>query len=307
MMQNAGQAYSQIISSEDYNNIMTNQHLYIKSSDKFILNFIRSKAEKEKLEIIELGCGPARLSVDTANIENINLTAVDLDVNFIKYAKSVLKNANVNIINANVESYFHDKPVDIFYSQGFHHHVEKGYRVQKYLKNIYNQLNSGGYYVLSDEFIPNYDDSEEREIKLVIWYSHVIANAIRNNYLYLAQEEAKTLLDDIYAGRSNINIKTLEQIQLSMDSSIEIENMLRKGNIKEATKKSQLFLQNLEEKFNIEPCTDSTITLSRGDYKICDKVLREEVGPLGFVIEESKVIGPINRIGGMVVYILRKP
>ena len=47
---------------------------------------------------------------------------------------------------------------------------------------------------MSDEFIPEYENEDERNIKLTIWYAHVIANAIKQNYQYLAQEEAKTSL-----------------------------------------------------------------------------------------------------------------
>jgi predicted NUDIX family phosphoesterase len=48
------------------------------------------------------------------------------------------------------------------------------------------------------------------------------------------------------------------------------------------------------------------LALSRRDYKISEQVLREEIEPIGFIIENVTSVGPIEHIGAMSIYTLRK-
>lgn len=302
---NVGASYSKIINAEAYNNLMTNQHLYISTSDKYIFNFIQEVASSSPtvLEVVEVGCGPARVTKGMSKIKNINLKALDLDPDFISYANNILP--DIKFFNQSIISFKNTVPVDIFYSQGFHHHLEKGALTESYLKNIYDQLNNGGYYIIGDEFIPNYKNEQDRELKIVIWYSHIIAHALKNNYDYLAQEEAKTLLDDINEGRSIKTIKNTQQIELVLKSVTEIDDAAKKDT-SEAEKLARDFLFNLAGEAEKTEENDQTVVLSRGDYKICEEVFRNEIEKVGFKIINSKAFGPIDNIGAMVVYILQK-
>lgn len=302
---NLGSSYSQIINPSDYNKIMSNEHLYIKISDRFILKKIEQMAF-QMLEVVELGCGPGRVLFSVSQLKGINLTGLDVDQEFIEYSKKLVKGTPTQFVLNTAEDYRHLKPVDIFYSQGFHHHISKGKKTTKYLKNIYNQLKVGGLYIISDEFVPDYASESEREIRLVIWYSHVIAHALRHNYNYLAQEEAKTLLDDLYEGRTGKYIKSPAQIQFVLSRVSEIDEKARTEELQSAEKLAENFLKELTNCYNIIPYDDNTIDLSRGDYKICDRVLRDEVTEVGFIVEEVRSFGPIKTIGGMSVYLLKK-
>ena len=202
-------------------------------------------------------------------------------------------------------SYKHGKPVDIFYSQGFHHHMPKGKVTKSYLENIYSQLKPGGVYILSDEFVPEYTSSEDRERKLVVWYSHIIANALHNNYIYLAEEESKTLLDDLYEGRTTKNIKSKKQIDFILSRVSGIDNAARASDIESTDRLVEDCLSGLEH-FLDSKDTAKEIILSRGDYKICDSVLRKEIEEVGFSVLNARSFGPISNIGAMVVYVLEK-
>lgn len=301
-------SYSSIISPEEYNNIMTNQHLYISTADMYIFKFIEKLAEKRTLNIVEIGCGPARATQNIAQIENIALTAIDIDPVFVEYAKNILSkiNKNVSVECEDILKFKVNKPIDIVYSQGFHHHISKGKETLDYLSNIYSQLSEGGIYILSDEFIPDYINNEDRNIKLVIWYAHIIAHAARKGYMFLAREEAKTFLDDIQEGYEEQGIKSEEQINLVLDHFKEIDLAARSNDMIKANDYAQDFLIKLEQLFNLKLNGDMTIDLSRHDYKICDRILREEVEKVGFTVETCSSFGPIENIGGMSVYILRK-
>lgn len=302
---NVGACYSQIIQPADYNRIVSNEHIYMAAADSYLVKKIRELAFPS-VEVVELGCGPARVLALIREIEGIRLTGVDLDNQFLTYAQQVIKNSDTQIVMADIETYKHDKEVDIFYSHGLHHHIAKGTKTINYLKNVHKNLKEGGYYILIDEFLPNYSNQMERELKVVIWYSHVIANAIKNNYLYLAQEESKILLDDLYEGRTHENIKNQEQIDLVLASVEPIDKAARGGEVDQAELLAKEFLSKLEKHHNLDKHGDLTIDLSRGDYKICDSVLREEVEKANLIIREVKAFGPAETIGSVSIYTIKK-
>lgn len=304
-MRNLAESYSEIISPEDYNRLMSKEHLYILAADQFIVETIKEEAQKGS-EVVELGCGPARVLSLIAQIPDIKLTGVDVDSNFLNYSREVLKDTSVQLRYGNAEIYQHDKPVDIFYSQGFHHHISKGLKTTNYLQNLYNQLKSGGIYILSDEFVPDYQDENEREIRLVVWYAHIIAHAVRHNYYYLAQEEAKTLLDDIYEGRRKTNIKTPKQIEFVLSKVEEIDDLAREEQPAQAKNLAQEFLIDLEKYHNLSLYNDPTLDFSRHDYKICEHKLIEEIKNTRFQIKSFQHFGKIDRVGAMSIYILYK-
>lgn len=299
--------YSQIISSVDYNRIMTNEHLYISASDKFLANVICQELQHSPAEVVELGCGPGRiLHIVRKAVPQATMSAIEADEVFARHAKTIADTLNIKIIIDNVETCKLNRPINVFYSQGFHHHVSKVGKTHTYLKNIYDHLVPGGIYVLSDEFLPNYEKEEEREEKVIIWYSHIIAHALLHGYTYLAQEEAKTLLDDLYEGRSCSHIKSMAQINFVLDHVSSIDAYARNQDLANLNKAIVDFQNGLENYYNLQPGGDITVDLSRHDYKICERVLRAEVEKVGFNIEKIKSFGPIKHIGAMSVYILRK-
>lgn len=301
--------YSQIINAENYNRIITEEHLYIASADRILTNTVKALVANTRsaCEVVEVGCGPGRILPLLAEIKNINLTGIDHDPAFVKYAGQITANLLLEVKTADIEKYTHGKLVDVFCSMGVHHHISKGERTTEYLKNLFNQLKSGGYYILGDEFLPNYTNETEREIRLVIWYSHIIADAIKHNYNYLAAEEAKTLLDDLEAGRHSDAIKTNEQIEFVLSHATTIDIVARNNNMELAELFATEFLQRLSQMYNINIQGEKALDLSRGDYKICDAILRKEAAQAGFLVEDLQSIGPIQNIGAMCVYTLKKP
>ena len=301
--------YSQIIDPENYNHIMTNEHLYISAGDSIIKKFIKEEVKNNNsTEVVELGCGPARIITMMADIPGVTLAGIDHDRSFVEYAKKVVetKKFNIKIVESDAFNYNHSKPVDVFYSEGFHHHIKKGEPVKLYLQNIYKQLKKTGAYILGDEVLTEYKDRNERLIKAIIWYSHIISNAKKNRFLYLAAEEAKTLLDDLNENSEKGNIKTKEQINLVLGSVDDINNAACSGDLEKAAKLAKTLVNSISIKINVSVQNDPTMDLSRGDYKICESELKKEVESVGFKLEKSESVGPGKNIGAVSVYLFRK-
>ena len=66
------------------------------------------------------------------------------------------------------------------------------------------------------------------------------------------------------------------------------------------------FLEILKQKRSLKKIGDTTVDLSRGDFKISDTVFRKEIEDIGFKVEKIERIGPPKDIGGLYVYLLRK-
>ena len=295
--------YSRIIEPEEFNRINTDQHLYIRASDRVIKKLV---AERNPREVVEFGCGPARFLRTLEDIEGINLTGVDHDQDYIEFAEIIEVKPTTLLVVGDVETYRHPRKIDVVVTQGAHHHFSKP---PIYLENVVNQLSEGGVYILSDEFLPEYKSEDERRVRAVIWYSHIIANALEKNNipaLALAFEEVKTLLDELNTTIDETRIKTPQQMKLVFASVKEISEKARAKKIRDAEKLAERFLAKLEKIYNWRENDDQTLNLSRGDYKICERVLLEEIEPYGLEVERKKSIGPIKSIGAMSVYVLRR-
>lgn len=301
--------YSQIIGAEEYNRLI-GEHVYIPYSDAAIASIVGYHvAEMGRNEVLEIGCGPARLTQLLARIPGIVLTALDCDPQFVFYANMLLKQQNLSatVYQADVLQYHHCRPLDVVVSQGFHHHMKKGQDTKDYLKMVYAQLKSGGYYILGDEFLPKYETPEERLVRAVIWYSHVINDALVYGHRDLAVQEAMTLADDLAEGTQEGVVKTDEQIQLILESVCSIDLQARYASLRNAEKLAEQFLEKLIKTRSSITTKNPSKDLSRGDFKICHQVFAKEVSEVGFRIVGARVEGPRDTIGAMVVYSLKKP
>jgi SAM-dependent methyltransferase len=297
--------YSKIITPEQFNRTTTEEHLHIADADNVIVNLIKREQKKKgtNIEVVEIGCGPARILPIVGKIPNIHLTGIDHDQGFLDYARKQLGGMKTKLVLSDAETYHHDTPVDVFYSQGVHHHIAKP---PHYLGNLRKQLAEEGVILVSDEFISNYRNEDERRIRTTIWHAYIIADAIRNGYSSLAQEEAKILLDDLNTELDETRRKTKPQIDFVLESVCDIDNSVKEGGIKTAENQASVFLEKLEKMYSWELQDDPSLDLSRGDYKICDRVFREEANAAGLKVESVTSVGPIKNIGAMVIYALRK-
>jgi SAM-dependent methyltransferase len=311
--------YSSIMSSEEFNYCMTFEHRYIgreEGSDALIEHLVTEEIERhitdiensnKKIEAVELGCGPARLLQRIAMVKNLRVTGIDHDPVFIKDGGKILreKSVHADMLVADMATYTHLRLVDVFYSQGVHHHIEKGAQTTAYLMNVRRQMNPGGVFIVSDEFLPEYKTSDERKIRTVIWHSHIIAHALADGYARLAEEEAKTVLDDLNENEDKDALKSIEQIETVLGAATKINDFAERGLLIEAEYFSQELLDSLSKMRTTKKTGNPSVDLSRGDFKISASVFQKEVEAAGFRIEQSFGIGPVDSIGGFRIFVLK--
>lgn len=302
--------YSDIVAPEEYNR-QIGQHLYISDADEIISAILHQHVInlRQICELLELGPGPARLLPLLSNIPGTNLTGIDHDPIFVDYGRSLLqeRRSTATLLQADVLTYKHPKKIDAVVSQGFHHHVPKGHETIAYLANVRDQLSPQGIYVLGDEFLPHYENKEMRYRKAVIWYSHIIAHALRNGHEGLAKGEAETLQDELSQCDSEEMRK--HQTPLILEWAPRISQAAQKEDWEEVNQCVEVFIgERSEISMHIsgrEEGTQRQPVPSRGDFKICHAVFQKEVEEAGFQIIGVSSIGPIHTIGAMVVYTLK--
>ena len=113
------------------------------------------------------------------------------------------------------------------------------------------------------------------------------------------------MLDDLYENYDYEAVKSNEQIDLVLNWVDKIDEVSSE-NINKASFLAENLLELLKKKRNIKEIGNTTVDLSRGDYKISDTEFRKEIKGIGFKVEKVERIGPQKAIGGLYVYLLRK-
>lgn len=286
--------YSQIISASTYTRIMS-QHIYMPEAD----GTVASSALKHAISrggaptILEIGCGPGRVTALLANY-GARVHAVDIDRAFLEEAQKTIPQATFT--QADLLTYMHPTLVDVVVSHGLHHHIHS-----KYLQMVAQYIKPGGVYVLGDEFLPHYNTNSERKLRAIIWYSHVIAEALSASHNTLALEEAKTLLDDLFHESSKY--KTSSLVELVLRKAAQINDLTRQNQWTAANTVAERLLRDVEKSEGEAPMD---LRLSRGDYKICHVEFVQQLKSTGLEVADLQTVGPTNTIGGFKTYVLKK-
>lgn len=307
MKKPTGAHYSAIIGPEDYIRMMSQEHVFLRDADEVLRSTFSFYARRflPSPTIVELGCGPLRITESLAR--EFPVTAVDWDPGFLKFSKRLLrqrKDSRITLVSSDICTYRHTRNVDIFVSQGVHHHIPKR-ATQDYLANVYRELSFPGIYIVSDEMLPHYDDPQERALRALVWYSYVISAAQLRGYHGLAREEAKTLLDDLAEGGGNFPVKHEASIELVLREAQRVTLAFRRVWTEDFSSLAFRLLGQLHHRRRASS-SDPSLLLSRRDYKICHAEFEKEVTKAGFKIIGVETVGPVNTIGGFGIYVLSK-
>jgi SAM-dependent methyltransferase len=296
-------------------------HQYIPQSDQCILNVIRKyredvwgKEKTEPLHIIDVGCGPGRLTHKIGKLGPEYFTyGLDISESFIKFAKDNKPFGNQghflceDFTNPPSNSFL--PTGEIILMQGVLHHVHGEDRA-KFLQRSFDLLKPGGILIIGDEFVKDYESEEERILNVAKFYLHIIDEARKGGLDELAKEEAKNLIDDCFSGTKFAGLATEKTFEYIYQYAQTINEMFYShGSVAglnfEANNQIRLMFEYIKR--SVEPLVDaSTGNFNRGDYKVSLNVFTEELSHYSFVLEEKYEIGPVKQLGGMGVLIFVK-
>lgn|GEM_PF-1922772 len=325
------QDYGTTVSPEEYINALQG-HQYIPQADQCILNVVKNHVnENAEAKIIDLGCGPGRLSLRLAQSTKGIVVGADISESFINYAISSIVELKEPIINKRVlfacVDFVAEIPnrnsleqtwniftwhgaIDCIVMQGVMHHIHGEDRA-KFLKKSFDLLKPGGILVIGDEFIKEYDYEDARIFNVINFYLHIIDEARKGGFDELAKKEAKNLIDDCFPGTNfsdHATEKTFEHIYQCAQTINQIfysHGSVALSNNDEAHNKRLSMFTAM--KHSDEHLVDlSTKNFNRGTYKISPNVFIKELSLYGFVLEKKYEIGPVKQLGGMGVLVFKK-
>lgn len=190
------------------------------------------------------------------------------------------------------------------------HHIHGDDR-KNWLERCYSILKDDGILVISDEFIRDYQNEEERMLYVAEFYCHIIAEALSGGFMDLAIEEAKNMIDDCFSNSEYAGFATDETMDRINYYAMQINrNFYNYGKITQQDGNHTLtykLFDKIKETIsagNFKPQEN----FNRGDYKVSIPKFERELEEYGFVIKnrERYTIGPVDQLGGMGVLVFKK-
>lgn len=302
-------------------------HQYIPQADQCIRNIVHAygvasrASELSHIRILDIGCGPGRLTFRFAH-RNASVLGVDISGSFIEYANRLLLTRELSLshdigfqrMDFTKDPLPREDKWHVLVAQGVLHHLH-GEDRPVFIKRCHDVLADDGILVVGDEFIPIYDNEEERMLKVTAFYYHIIAEATKAGFRELAREEARNLIDDVLSSESGSGYSSGTFIDEIISNSQRLNNEFFRGvdDLSPSSLPSQVIRKQLSEDISFIREMASQIAAdtpeggsSRGDRKISMSDLMQELDKHGFELEEQYEIGPVKQLGGMGVLVLSK-
>jgi len=304
--------YADVIDGSEYT-LGLAEHVDIPQSDAGIAQTVRTYVKKNNIEspkILDLGCGPGRITKLVANSlrgYDYQVTGLDISEGFIATAKQNNTDERINFINQNfVESDLESESFHVIFLQGFYHHIDPEER-PLFLEKARGLLKSGGLIIVGDEYIPDYSTEEERVVNVMGLYAYVIASALRSNSPELARIEAMNVVDDVCAGQDGAGHSDDALRDYIYAQSTKIYGSVYEDGTKTDSYK-QLLTETAQEiqKRSAELASTQEQNHDRGDYKISTEKQKQDLDQAGFNFVETKIYGPVDWLGGMGLVIYRR-
>jgi len=180
------------------------EHAYYKEMMTEMLELLKSRrGNNANLRVLELGAGTGIFTKRLAELENVEITALEIDWacfhilkrNMTEHAVKMAAR-NTRLIAENKDSRKYDPPgkFNFILSSFADHHIYFADK-ERYLKNIKRNLERDGIVIVGDEFLPEHDekDTVARANALEAYHNHIIAKAEESNSTELVELERKAL------------------------------------------------------------------------------------------------------------------
>lgn len=117
--------------------------------------------KKEPIEILDFCCGTGILPRNwLTKLNNIKYLGVDINSNFIKFAKEKLKDDKFSFVVDDSVTFKTDKKFDIVLATSSYHHI-KDDKKRDFLKNISYHLKKDGVLIIYEKIVDSFSDKIE--------------------------------------------------------------------------------------------------------------------------------------------------
>jgi trans-aconitate methyltransferase len=185
---------SQTIGLDTYDAYMKNEPLEQRLMIEYIAEKYRSNPH---LRIVELGAGTGRFTkLLLARFPTAEITLVEPDQNCCQLLKNI---GGAKLLEAGAEDFASVKPADIIVMATAFHHVSFENQLAA-LKNIQKHLKKDGWFLCGDNFLAEYETTEERETVLRKSMRKWIAEAETKKEKDMAKKLSELVLRDDHGG-----------------------------------------------------------------------------------------------------------
>ena len=186
------------------------------SFEEMVLPILKDYKSVSEINTLEIGCGTGiTTEILLKSIENIKITAIDIDKNVIEFASHTLSSyTNVNFIVSDALSFVKEQEsnsFDIIVSAFAIHNLTNEYRQYLY-EELYRILKTGGLFINADKFVS--DNREEQIAGLKYRIGTYIDALLRENKLDLLKEWAAHYIEDHHPDVLLKFDKTIEDLEI---------------------------------------------------------------------------------------------
>lgn len=151
---------------------------------EMIAGMIKSLKEKmtktkDKLRILEIGCGNGSLTDELIKLANAEIVATDVDKNSIRFLKSRLKSKNLKILRANALKIRSKIPFDVVIASWNYEHITNYKNGSQLGKSVRANLKNDGLYIEGAELIAPFKNELERQRTFFDYHEDIIDRALK--------------------------------------------------------------------------------------------------------------------------------
>jgi SAM-dependent methyltransferase len=226
---------SAYISLKDYHKHEEEHAYYLEMVREMIQLVSRHAQPNLPMRVLEFGAGTGLFTKRLAELPNVDLVAVELDWACFKWLEQTIAELespgnSLKITSENKDSRSYNPPgrFRVITSAFADHHIHPVDKL-RYFKNVRNNLEDGGIFVVGDEFLHEHDSKDDpaRREALERWHGHIIDIAKSKGQDVLAKLEHDALQSGLQE-RGDFKVscseyeKHLERANLKIKQRIKI-------------------------------------------------------------------------------------
>ena len=290
--------YNALVTPGSYSRWVTCEE-YIPQAEDIIFQQLEKASLAGPMEALAIGLPSLDMLQRTEGLHSLQHHVIEHNSLLVSNAQRQLP--GVQIIKASAERYCHPIRVEMMYAIRMHHTLHR--RSAGYLAHLYAQLQPNGTYMAAEMFIPDYTTIHEQLCRHIVWRSHIIGCCLDCEETQRAKTEAGHLWQAV-SGADIMSDSPGEALEIILKQATEINHAILVRQTQAMEWLAEQLLKDLNMlmvQMQIEP-SDHLLhrqAISRAKFE-------HDAREAGFTLEAFHSMGPVNEIGGMGLYVMRK-